>query len=252
MTLYLGVDWASTCWVVVKTGDETAVTTEPSILNVWLNHGRDDDVRSILMDIPIGLPVSGTRDCDNEAMDRLNSRRSTVFSIPGRNVIEAEDYNRARELNGDSLGSQSWWLFPRVLEVDVFLQEFEGAKEKTYESHPEICFAGFDSSQFPGKKTPDGREERLKVLEEDQNLHEEVTDIVLNRENGAEWHDRISKGRLNDVIDAAVLALTAKELDLGPRNEDVQYPALPEKSKPKMDEVLDIYPEILHPDFGGS
>lgn len=252
MTSYLGVDWAGGCWVVVKTGDETAVTTEPSILNVWHNHGRNDGVRSILVDIPIGLPESGSRACDNEAMDRLKSRRSTVFSIPGRDVVEADDYCRARELNGDSLSSQSWWLFPRIREVDVFLQECEEAREKTYESHPEICFAGFDSGQFSGKKTPDGREERLEVLKEDQNLHDEVTDIVLDRENGTEWHDRISKGRLNDVMDAAVLSLTAKKLDLGPRSEDDHYPALPENSKPKKDDVLDIRPEILHPDIEGS
>lgn len=166
-------------------------------------------------------------------------------------MVEAESYNRARELNKDSLGSQSWWLFPRIGEVDVFLQEFEEAKEKTYESHPEIYFAGFGSNQFSGKKTLDGREERLEVLKKDADLHEKVTKIVRGREEGAEWHDRISKELLDDVIDAAVLALTAMELDLGPRNEDDQYPALPENSEPELDDVLEIYPEILHPKVGG-
>lgn len=55
MISYLGVDRAGDCWLVVKTGGETLVTTEPSILNVWREHGTDDDVQEILVDIPIGL-----------------------------------------------------------------------------------------------------------------------------------------------------------------------------------------------------
>ena len=112
MASYLGVDWAGGCWVVVKTGDETLITTEPSILNVWHEYG--EDVRSILIDIPIGLPESGSRTCDTKARQRLAGRGSTVFLIPSRAVVETDNYEHARKANGDSLGSQSWWLFPRI------------------------------------------------------------------------------------------------------------------------------------------
>lgn len=244
MASYLGVDWAGGCWVVVKTGDSTSITTEPSILNVWHRHG--EDVRSILVDIPIGLPDSGGRACDVEARKRLAGRGSTVFPVPAREVVEAETYERAKELNEGSLGSQSWWLFPRIREVDVFLQIYRDARDEVYESHPEICFAELTGSSLEPKTSEEGRRERLIALAESSVLHDEVTDVVHAREDGTAWHDRISKRRLDDVIDAAVLAHTAGRLGLGLRSEDAAYPALPSGTV-ETDDVLEIPMEMVHP-----
>lgn len=247
MPSYLGIDWAAGCWLVVKTGDSACVTTEPSILNVWHEHGKGEDVQSILIDIPIGLPTSRTRACDEEASELLAGRQSTVFSIPSRDVVEINDYERAKMRNDGSLGSQSWWLFPRIKEVDVFLREHSAALEKVYESHPEVCFAALGGTTLASKTTDDGRSERLDVLREDPTLYDEVVELVRERADGAEWHDRISKGRLDDVLDAAVLALTAKRLDLGRRTDQTEYPALPKEVEPANDSTLGIPLEIVYP-----
>lgn len=245
MASYLGVDWAGGCWLVVKAGDDTLVTTEPSILNVWHEHG--EDVESLLVDIPIGLPESGTRACDREAKEQLAARGSTVFSIPSRDVVETDEYCRARDRNDGSLGSQSWWLFPRIREVDVFLQEDDKALAKTYEGHPEICFDKLaDGLQNP-KDTEQGRKKRLAVLEDDKDLYNKVDRIISEREGGAEWHHRISKGRLDDVLDAAVLAYTAAKIQLGSPREQAAYPSLPREESAGWDETLDITPEIVLP-----
>lgn len=253
MTSYLGVDWASGCWVVVEAGDEPKVTTEPSIYNVWHEHGKRDDVQSILVDIPIGLPENDTRDCDVAAKEKLGSRSSTVFSIPPRDVVEADDYETAKETNGGSLGSQSWWLFPRILEVDVFLRENADAREKIYESHPEVCFADLSGDELTSKSDGDGIAARLDVLkhatsgsEPLEALYHEVEDLVEERSTNAEWHHRISKGRVDDVLDAAVIAVTAAKIDLQPRSDDADYPALP--NDPEVDEELgDTRMEIVYP-----
>jgi predicted RNase H-like nuclease len=113
MASYLGVDWAGGCWVVAKAGDETYVTTEPAFFNVWHEHGRDDDIQSMLVDIPIGLPDEGTRACDREAKERLGASGMSAFQIPRREVVEMDGYCEARAANHGSLSSQSWWLFPR-------------------------------------------------------------------------------------------------------------------------------------------
>lgn len=81
----------------------------------------------------------------------METRRSSVFSIPRRDVVEPDEYTYARKLNGDSLGSQSWWLFPRIRETDVFLQEYKDAKEKVFESHPAICFTELAVDSYAGK-----------------------------------------------------------------------------------------------------
>jgi len=244
MASYLGVDWASGCWLVVKAGDDPLVTTEPSILNVWHEHG--DDVRSILVDIPIGLPEEGPRECDEEARQFLKGRGSTVFSVPGREVVETDDYGEARENNDGSLGSQSWWLFPRIKEVDVFLQEYDDARKKTYESHPEVCFAKLAGEGLPAKDTEEGVEERVELLNDDPELPEEISGIPERYDEKSEWHERISKGRLDDVVDAAVLAYTAKQLELGPRDGDHLYHAFRCDANQR-DEELGITPEIVHP-----
>lgn len=38
---FVGVDWGDGLWVVVAIGDEITVSTEPSILNVWHEYGKD-------------------------------------------------------------------------------------------------------------------------------------------------------------------------------------------------------------------
>jgi predicted RNase H-like nuclease len=86
MSRFVGVDWASGCWVVVATDRyNVEITTEPSILNVWYRHRQAD---SILVDIPIGLPETSPRACDERAKEFLANRRSSVFAVPCRDAVE--------------------------------------------------------------------------------------------------------------------------------------------------------------------
>lgn len=245
MSTYVGVDWADGRWVVAKCGNEVEVTTEPSILNVWHEHGKKAE--AIVVDIPIGLVDSKTRACDEEAKKLLSERGSSVFSIPSREVIEATEYSDAQSKNGGSLGSQSWWLFPRIKEVDAFLQEYENAREKTYESHPEVCFEVLAGDLDDSKDTEGGRKERLEVLEEYEDLHSEVENIIEGRKAGSEWHHRISKTRLDDVLDAAVLAFTAEQQELSSHRRGADYRALPKDGAAETDDTLGITPEIVLP-----
>ena len=210
----LGVDWASGCWVVVTLdGDGVTITTEPSVLNVWHDHGRAAD--AVLVDAPIGLPETPGRACDDAAADRLGSRRSSVFDVPCRAAVEADGYEAARAANDGSLGSQSWGFVPQILEVDRFLDAHPEAEHRIYESHPEVCYAAFAERAGLGepgsKRDPDGLDARLAVLETvDEAVATQVRSFVESRRDGAAWHHRIQSGRLDDVLDAAVLALTAR------------------------------------------
>jgi predicted RNase H-like nuclease len=64
-----------------------------------------------------------------------------------------DEYPKARKANSDSLGSQSWWLFTRIREVDVFLQRHDEALSKTNESHPELCFRALADHELRSKST---------------------------------------------------------------------------------------------------
>lgn len=244
---YVGVDWASGLWVTVALSDEVRISTSPSILNVW--HEFKQSIEAMLVDIPIGLSESGIRACDRAAKTLLKDRSSTVFSVPPRDIVETEDYCEARETNDDSLGSQSWWLFPRIREVDVFLQEVNGAIDRMYESHPEVCFAALAGEPLQSKNNDVGVDDRVVLLKAlDEDLYAEVRAFVDERRGDAAWHHRISKGRIDDVVDAAVLAGTAAKLDLAERDSPVDYPALPESGdRPAEDPILDIPMEIVFP-----
>jgi predicted RNase H-like nuclease len=209
----LGVDWARGCWVVVVLdGDDVTITTEPTILNVWHAH-RDAD--AILVDVPIGLPETPPRDCDRSAASRLGDRHASVFDVPCRAAVEADGYEAARDANGGRLGSQSWGLVPRIREVDCFLDAHPAAEACVYESHPEVCYAAFAArtgADDPGSKRESaGLDARLSILDAvDEAFGAQVRDFVEARRDDSKWHHRIRSGRLDDVLDAAVLALTAR------------------------------------------
>lgn len=215
MTDYVGVDWASGCWVTVTYDSEPQISTEPSILNVWEKH-RSDAV--ILVDVPIGLADCGARDCDKKARELLKGRSSTVFSLPTEGAVREREYKVACEKNEgfNGLGSQSWWLIPQIREVATFLQSSREASEAVFESHPEVCFAELtEGEMLPPKSTDDGVEARLDLLKEASELGgsdgfgEEIADFIEDRRQRGDWYHRIRSGRFDDVVDAAVLALTA-------------------------------------------
>jgi predicted RNase H-like nuclease len=251
MGSWLGVDWADGCWIVARYGEDPLVTTEPSILNVWHEHVDNNSVHAVVIDIPIGLPDSGSRLCDRKAQERLGNRRSTVFSVPRREVVETDDYKIARERNNGSLGSQSWWLFPRIREVDIFLQRNPVALERIYESHPELCYHELADEQLNSKDTESGIDTRLEIIEsiidDAPEFYDRVETVVRDREDGAEWHNRISKGRRDDVLDAAILALTGSQLELQQRSQMDSYPSLSGETISGDDTKLGITPEIVYP-----
>ncbi|MEM9983745.1 MAG: DUF429 domain-containing protein, partial [Bacteroidota bacterium] len=48
-----------------------------------------------LIDMPIGLPTHQSRQCDGLARRLLKERRSSVFPIPSRASLMADDYQEA-------------------------------------------------------------------------------------------------------------------------------------------------------------
>lgn len=234
MVSHVGVDWASGLWVVVEaTSETTAIDTEPSLLNVWHEYG--DQANEILVDIPIHLEHEGKRECDQEAKEFLGSRASTVFWTPNSDVLTAEDYDDAVAGNSPGLGSHSWGLIPRIREVNALLNEFDTARETVYESHPEVCFKGFRDNDLPSKKSDAGFEARRECLTRNGGeSFQPVLDLVDERRANSQWHHRIQSGRVDDVLDAAILALTA-------RGSTGNYHTIPDGADPTSDPSI-VYP----------
>jgi predicted RNase H-like nuclease len=129
--------------------------------------------RSILVDIPVGLPFEGIRNrtCDREARRVLGPKRAgAVFSPPCRAALRANDYSEAsginREVLGKGISQQTYYIMKKIKEVDDFLNRHPEVRKTVRETHPEICFwalAGHRPMRHK-KKSPEGAEERLELL----------------------------------------------------------------------------------------
>ncbi len=165
--------------------------------------------RSILIDIPIGLPSHSKRKCDRLARSYLTRKRSSsVFSVPSREALYAEDYRSACEINeqilGVKLSKQTWNIRNKIIEIDKLLRSSTHLKNIIRECHPEIAFwalAGKEPMNHVKRSTA-GIAERLAHLKSYFPASDEVYQEALNRFARKDLaHD--------DIIDAIGLAVTA-------------------------------------------
>jgi predicted RNase H-like nuclease len=162
-----------------------------------------------LIDIPVGLPsrAQPVRTCETQARRLLPAKRkSSVFGVPCREALRARTYERANALNREVLGKglslQSWFICPKIREVDTFLVEQKTFGSRVRECHPELAFQ-FLNRGLPlqhGKKSAEGRQERLRILQSLDSRSEELFATPLQHASAHASKD--------DVLDALCLALT--------------------------------------------
>jgi predicted RNase H-like nuclease len=124
---------------------------------------------ALALDIPIGLPERGARECDRAARSRLGARRSSVFPAPPRAVLRATRWEEAclvREgLEGGRISQQAWAIVAKIREVDAALRRAPARAVWVHEVHPELCFASWNGTPMRhGKKSAAGRSERLALV----------------------------------------------------------------------------------------
>lgn len=208
MSNYVGVDGCSGGWFAVAyDSDANRPVTHDRYDSFTAVVAAHSDAERLLVDMPIGLPTSGRRRCDEAARELLGARASTVFFAPCRAVLDAADHTdasaRNREHTGYGLSIQAWNLVPRIREVDAVLRDAPDTQSWVAESHPELCFAALaDGPVEASKSTTEGRDERLDVLRTPLPGVDAVYEACLDS------YDRTDVAR-DDVLDALVLAVSA-------------------------------------------
>ncbi len=119
------------------------------------------------IDIPIGLPDSGSREADRLARVALPpGRKSSVFPTPARPAVLADTWPEANAANraatGKGLSHQGFNLCRKIAEVDAWL--LDGPPTTVIEVHPEVSFSALGVDTRPGKRTAAGRAVRLEAL----------------------------------------------------------------------------------------
>ena len=165
-----GVDGCRGGWVVVTVplggGAAAGVEVTHGLVNLArdLRSGR---LAAAAIDIPIGLPASGSRPADRAARRQLGARRNSVFPAPVRAVLGARTYPEAcaisRGICAKGLSKQLFNILDKIREVDDLQSPL--LQRHLVEMCPELSFTVLTGSPMRHpKRTPEGRAERLRAL----------------------------------------------------------------------------------------
>lgn len=144
-----GLDGCSGGWIVAfvrPAGDDVRVRIVSRFADVL---AAPEAPAIIAVDMPIGLPERtglGGRAAENAVRPLLGQRQSSVFSVPSRAAIYANDYSEACRLASETsypprkVSKQLFNITPKIREVDECLRDDTGAANRTFEVHPEVAF----------------------------------------------------------------------------------------------------------------
>ncbi|MBC6404534.1 MAG: DUF429 domain-containing protein [Rhodospirillales bacterium] len=225
-----GVDGCSGGWIA-------ALGSPPSACKIRFYASmeellRDKKVSIIVVDMPIGLAgqrqVEGRRRCDSLARECLpTGRKSSVFPSPARVMLDFRDYHDAnvwgKENLGRGLSKQSWYLIPKIREIDRAIGPADQAR--LFESHPELAFHRLARGvPLASKKTPEGQAQRQCLL------------LSAGLQGLESALDCLPRGvKPDDVIDAAMMLMVAARI-LSGRAE--RLPSLPERDERGLDMAM--------------
>ena len=216
--MYLGIDGCKYGWICAQLKNEAISLT----LLGHINEVKKMDSQRIFIDIPIGLSDRfNTRTIDFELRKLLSKKRkSSVFTPPIREALEAPTYQLGNQINksisGKGISIQAWNIGHKIKEVNQFLSQNHLYQKKMSESHPELCFELLNNGPLNhSKKTLSGMEERIKIINEYINISfQEI------RNFGKEC--KSDKAKLDDIIDAIVLSLSAMRWEMSGKRQITQ------------------------------
>jgi predicted RNase H-like nuclease len=208
MTL-AGIDGCRGGWLCVsEQGGEIDVVITAA-LAPWLGSRRPHPV---VIDMPIGLPGAGPRECDGLARKALRpGRASSVFSAPVRGALGHPTYEATcaahRAIDGRGLSLQAWFILPKIAEVDAVLQADRVWRTVLHEGHPELSFATWNGGapMSSPKRSADGRAERRALAD---GTWPGAVGAAIGQLPGQAY-------ALDDLLDAFALLWTARRLERG-------------------------------------
>jgi predicted RNase H-like nuclease len=144
-----GVDGCRAGWIVAlvrPAGGEVRLRIVPRFADVLAAAERP---AIVAVDMPIGLPPRigpGGRGPESAVRPLLGQRQSSVFAVPSRAAVFAEDYREACRIASETsdpprkVSKQLFNIAPRIREVDECLRANPDAARRTFEVHPEVAF----------------------------------------------------------------------------------------------------------------
>jgi predicted RNase H-like nuclease len=202
----LGVDACKAGWVgIALAAGRVSGYVAGTIEQLVASAQADGPLAVVGIDMPIGLPDKGRREADILARQAIGSLRSSVFMTPVRTALDAADHHTAsarnRQLAGEGISIQAFGLRPKLRQVDRWVRQ---TPCRVVEVHPEVSFAHLAGLPLTTRKhTWAGARLRHELLT--------TVGIALDGDLGAAGR----QAGVDDVLDAAVCAWTARRVALG-------------------------------------
>jgi predicted RNase H-like nuclease len=229
---FVGVDGCRGGWFAVWI-TEAGVWSHRTFESIDLLFGQLGDASHILIDMQIGLVDEGTqgRRCEAEGRKLLGSaRRSSIFVSPSRLSLAASTYGEAsrinQEMTGRKLSKQTWWIMPKIREVDELMDARPEARNRLFEVNIELLFWALNESRPMKhyKKTARGFSERMQLLNhwfpQSTDLYEDALGSYLRKD--------VSRDDIVDALSAAVSSFVTKgELQEIPVERQIDSKGLP-------------------------
>jgi len=159
--------------------------------------------RRAMIDMPIGLKMSGHRSCDISARALVGASvflgaRRNLWAFPDQ--ASANQYYWRHEGPGMGVSCQLWNIRNKIREVDDFITPER--QVVIGEAHPELIFRKLSSEAgLNGKKSARGRDQRIKLLA-DQGFVK-ISKWLAQRHGTGIGRD--------DLIDACACAVAARD-----------------------------------------
>lgn len=207
MTLFFGIDACKAGWLVAEAAEDLSGLRFSVVPNASELFARIDPADIAAIDIPIGLPINRSRQCDLEARRLLAPEGPRVFPVPARTALAGTNYDEATAFNKAALGCglamPTFAFMPKIAEVDACMSPELQARIR--EAHPEAVFRALAGRVLARKKSPEGIRERLDALK----AHGIVFDPTVERK-------RLGTGvAVDDLLDAAACLLAARAVARG-------------------------------------
>jgi len=201
----VGLDGCRRGWVAVRIGGRSRsihfLTKGDNAIGELLSL----EFRRAAIDMPIGLPERGYRDCDREARKRLGAHASRVFLGARRGMLTAQSHaklNAALKRAGEpGVSAQLYGLKAKLGEVDAFVRAHPDIDLR--EAHPELVFQRLNEGQpVPRKRDAAGIGVRCALLQRDG--FKDLDAWLAHRPRG-------SGAKPDDILDACAMAIAARD-----------------------------------------